>query len=163
MTSLNRNAVILALAAVSTAAMGQSTTQSITYTVSAINVISVTGAPTLTINSAVTGSQLTAPTDATSTWSVTSNAGSAATQSLHASINSNMPAGVTLELLAAAPTHGTSPGYVALSTNAVTVVSGINLSTSTSLTLTYRLSALLTAGAVALGSKTVTFTIVSGP
>lgn len=156
-------ALLLALATLSGVAGAQSTTQSITYTVSAINVISITGAPSLTINSAVTGSPLTAPTDATSTWSVTSNAGSAATQSLHASLNSNMPAGVTLELLAAAPTNGTSAGYKALSATSATVVSGINLSTSASLTLTYRLSALLTAGAVALGSKTVTYTIVTGP
>jgi hypothetical protein len=160
---MNAKALVLTLATVSGVARAQSTTQSITYTVSAINVISVTGAPSLTINSAVTGTGLTASTDATGTWSVTSNAGSAATESLHASLNSNMPAGVTLELLAAAPTHGTSAGYQALSTTGATVVSGINLSTSPTLSLTYRLSALLTAGAVALGSKTVTFTIVAGP
>lgn len=141
----------------------QTTTQSITYTISPINVIAVTGAPSLVINSAVTGNQLTAATDATSTWSVTSNSGSASPKSLKASINTDMPMGVTLEVNASSPTNGTSAGFQSLSTTAVALVTGINLSTSASLTISYRLSALLTAGAAALSSKTVTYTLVTPP
>jgi hypothetical protein len=145
------------------AAGAQSATQSFTYTVSAINVVSVAGTPSLVINSAVTGSQLTSPTDGTSIWSVTSNATSGSPKSLKASLNSAMPPGVTLEASLAAPTNGVSAGFQALSTTAVALVTGINLSTSANLTVTYRLSALLTAGAVALSSKTITFTLVTPP
>ena len=70
-------------------------TQTVTFAVNAINQISFTGAPSLTITTAVAGSDPTSASDATSTWNVTTNQTGA---KISASIASAMPAGLTLRV-----------------------------------------------------------------
>lgn len=150
---------ILVLAAAITA-QAQTATQSVTYAVSAINQISVTGTPSLTISTATAGTAPGAVTNSASSWAVTTN-GSA--KKLTASINSAMDAGVTLSLTAVAPSVGTSAGKKSLSTTSTDLVTGIAGVAESGMGLTYELAATLAAGVVASSSKTVTFTLVTGP
>jgi hypothetical protein len=152
-------AAVLALAAAGSA-NAQTANHAVTYQVSAINQIAVTGSPSLTVSTATAGSAANAVTDATSTWAVTTNA---ANKKLTAAINSDMPTGVTLEVNAAAPSGATSSSYQTLGTSAVDVVTGIATVNASGLLLTYRLSATLAAGVVSSASKTVTYTLVTGP
>ena len=63
---------LVAFAAVNTAS-AQTATQTVTFQVTAINQIAVSGAPSLVINSAAAGSAPTSVTSAGNTWSVTTN------------------------------------------------------------------------------------------
>jgi hypothetical protein len=157
--------IALAAAAASMLCVGtvgaQSTaSHNVSYSVSAINQIAVTGAPSLSITTATAGSAPASVTDATSSWAITTNQ---TTKKLTASLNSDMPSGVTLEVSAAAPSGATGAGYKTLSSASVDVVTGISQVAGSGLTLTYRLSATLAAGAISSSSKTVTYTLVTGP
>ena len=148
---------LVAFAAVNTASA--QVTQTVTFQVSAINQIAVTGAPTLTINAAVAGSAPTSVTSAGNSWSVTTNQ---STASITASIPLAMPAGLTLSALLVAPAGATSAGSLALGTVAVTVVSGITKLNSAALGLTYQLDATAAAGVVTSATRVVTYTITGG-
>ena len=63
---------LVALVAVNTAS-AQTATQTVTFQVTAINQIAVTGSPSLTINAATAGSAPTSVTATGNTWSVTTN------------------------------------------------------------------------------------------
>ena len=54
-------------------ASAQTATQTVTFAVNAINQISATGSPSLTVTTATAGSQPTDAIDAASTWAVTTN------------------------------------------------------------------------------------------
>ncbi|MEO7103138.1 MAG: hypothetical protein ABI311_07085 [Gemmatimonadaceae bacterium] len=149
---------LVAMAAASFAS-AQTATQTVTFQVSAINQIAVTGAPSLVINTAVAGSPLTSATSAGNTWSVTTNQSGA---SITASIPSAMPAGLTLSANLVAPAGATSTGLTALGTTAVNVVTGITKLSAASLGLTYQLDATAAAGVVASGTRVVTYTITGG-
>lgn len=151
---------VLAAVTVGTAHAQSTANHSVTYQVSAINQLAVTGSPSLTVSTATAGSAPNAVTDATGTWAVSTNA---ANKKLTVALNSNMPTGVTLEVGAAAPTGATSTSFQTLSTAAVDLVTGIATTSASGLSLTYRLSATLAAGVVASASKTVTYTLVTGP
>ena len=148
---------IVAFAAVNTASA--QVTQTVTFQVSAINQIAVTGAPSLTINAAVAGSAPTAVTSASNTWSVTTNQSNAL---ITASIASAMPAGLTLSANLTAPAGAASTGLTALGTTAVNVVTAITKLNSAALGLTYQLDATAAAGVVSSSTRVVTYTITGG-
>jgi len=155
-----RNLAVLALVAgLSTVAAAQTATQLVTIQVNAINVISVSGTPSLTITTATAGSAPTSVTDATSSWNVTTNQTGA---KITASLNSAMPAGLTLSANLGAPAGATSAGLTALGTTASDVVTGITKVANGPLGLTYRLDATVAAGVVASTTRTVTYTITGG-
>jgi hypothetical protein len=142
------------------ASSAQTATQTVTFQVDAINQVGVSGAPSLTVNSAVAGS---APTQVSSTghsWAVTTNQTNA---KITASIASNMPSGLTLQAtLGVGSTGATSGGAKTLSTVAQDMVTGLTKVNATGLTLGYTLDATAAAGVVTSSSRVVTFTITGG-
>jgi hypothetical protein len=141
-------------------AVAQTATQTVTFQVTAINQISITGAaPSLIVNTAVAGSAPTSATSSGITWAVTTNQTGA---KINASIPSNMPAGLTLSANLGAPGGATSTGTQSLTTTAVDLVTGITQLNSSGLSLTYTLAATAAAGVVASGTRLVTFTIYGG-
>lgn len=157
---MNAGRIVATMALLSAAGVAQAQTaaQNVTFQVNAINQISVTGSPSLTINTATAGSAPTAAT-ASATWAVTTNQTGA---KITASINSNMPAGLTLSANLGAPTGATSAGAAALSAISVDVVTGITKLAEGSLSIGYTLSATTAAGVVSSASRTVTYTITGG-
>ena len=156
----HRCAAALALAlGVTTAAGAQSATQTVTFQVSAINVIGFTGSPSLTISGAAPGAASLTATDASATWAVTTNQ---STAKISASIASAMPTGLTLSVNLAAPTGASTAGSTALGTTGVDLVTSITQLSQTGLGVTYTLAASPTAGVVASGTRVVTYTISGG-
>lgn len=143
----------------STLAGAQTATQTVTFAVNAINQIAFAGAPSLTITTAVAGSDPTPVTDATSTWAVTTNQTGA---KISATIPSNMAAGLTLAVTLAAPGAATSSGSQTLSTVSVDLVTGLTKQKGNALAVTYQLSATAAAGVIASGTRVVTYTISGG-
>jgi hypothetical protein len=139
-------------------ASAQTATQSVSYEVAAVDQISVAGSPSLVVNSATAGSALNSAT-ASGTYAVTTNGSN---RKITASIDSNMPSGVTLTVSLGAPTGATSAGTVTLSTTAQDVVTSITTVNQSGLSIGYGLSADITAGVVPAGNKTVTYTITAG-
>ncbi len=138
-----------------------SATQTVTYEVTAINAITVSGNPAaLTVNAATAGSAPTAVSDATTTYAITTNE---IGKKITGAINTNMPAGLTLTVNLVAPTGGSSAGATSLSSVAADLVTGITTLNESAKTITYNLSATSAAGVVGSASKTVTLTIVDGP
>ena len=134
----------------------QTGTSLVTFSFQAIDEISVTGAPTLTINSAVAGQQPQPVIDnSTSKYAISTNG---TNKRITASIDTNMPANTTLEIKLGASSVGTSTGYQTLSTTAADVVTGISQVAAGSKTITYRFSATTAAG-VLTSSCTVTLTL----
>jgi len=149
---------LVALAAVNTAS-AQTATQTVTFQVTAINQVAVTGTPSLVINTASAGSAPTSVTSTGNTWSVTTNQTGAL---ITASIPTAMPAGLTLSANLTAPAGATSTGLTALGTTAVNVVTGITKLNAASLALSYQLDATAAAGVVTSGTRVVTYTITGG-
>src|SRR2546423_6093281 len=149
----------LATAVASTLASAQTATQTVTFAVNAINQISATGSPSLTITTAVAGSAPTDATDASSSWAVTTNQTGA---KITGSIASSMPSGLTLSVNLAAPAGATSAGLTALGTTAVDIVTVITKGAQSAMTATYHLSATPAAGVVTSATKVVTYTITRG-
>jgi hypothetical protein len=149
---------LVALAAVNTAS-AQTATQTVTFQVTAINQIAVTGSPSLVINVAAAGSAPTSVTASGNTWSVTTNQSGA---SITASIPTAMPAGLTLSANLTAPAGATSTGLTALGTTAVNVVTGISKLNAAALALSYQLDATAAAGVVTSSTRVVTYTITGG-
>ncbi len=143
------------------AAAADTATQTVTFSVSAINELTVSGNPgSLTITTATAGSAPTAVTDSTTSYAITTNE---TNRKITGSINSNMPGGLTLSVTLAAPAgSGTSAGKQALSTTAVDLVTGISTLNESARTITYELGATTGFGVVPSASKTVTLTIVAG-
>ncbi|MGI9141276.1 MAG: hypothetical protein ACR2GJ_09220 [Gemmatimonadaceae bacterium] len=153
----------IALVALGTAfasrAEAQTATQTVTFQVSAINQVAVTGSPSLTVNTATAGSAPTAAT-ATGSWAVTTNQTGA---KITGSIASAMPDGVTLTANLTAPAGGaTSAGAVSLGIVATDLVTGITKLNASALALTYGLAATAAAGVVASDTRVVTFTVTGG-
>jgi hypothetical protein len=150
---------VLFLFASAGVAGAQSATQTVTFQVSAINQVSVTGSPSLTITTAAAGSTPTPATDASATWAVTTNQ---STAKITASIPTAMPTGLTLSANLTAPTGATSAGLKALGVTAVDMVTNVTKVAQGALGITYQLDATLAAGVVASGSRLVTYTITGG-
>ena len=141
------------------AAQAQTANQTVTFAVNAINQIAFTGAPSLTITTAVAGSAPTSVTDATAAWAVTTNQTGA---KITASIPTAMPAGLTLSSNLAAPAGATSAAFQPLGTVAVDLVTGITKLAQNTLGVTYKLDATPAAGVVASATRVVTYTITGG-
>ncbi|MEO8337557.1 MAG: hypothetical protein ABI664_21455 [bacterium] len=158
--NVGRASLALALVAVAaSSAQAQTANQTVTFQVNAVNQIAFTGAPSLTITTAVAGSAPTSVTDASASWAVTTNQTGA---KITASIPSNMAAGLTLSSSLTAPTGGTSAGFQALTTVAADLVTGITKVAQGSLGVSYKLDATAAAGVVASSSRVVTYTITGG-
>ena len=140
-------------------ASAQTATQTVTFAVNAINQISATGSPSLTVTTATAGSQPTDATDASSTWAVTTNQTGA---KISASIPTAMPAGLTLSVNLVAPSGATSAGVTALGTVAVDLVTSITKVAQSGMTATYQLAATTAAGVIGSATKVVTYTISGG-
>ena len=151
-------ATMALLAGATSAASAQTATQVVTFQVTAINQIAFSGSPSLVVNTATAGSAPTSASDASATWAVTTNQSNA---KITASINSAMPAGLTLNVALGAPAGTTSIGN-SLGTTAVDLVTGITKLAQSGLTVTYSLDATPAAGVVASTTRTVTYTITGG-
>jgi len=151
-------AAMALLAGATSAASAQTATQVVTFQVAAINQISFSGSPSLVVNTATAGNDPTSASDASATWAVTTNQTNA---KITASINSAMPAGLTLNVSLGAPAGTTAIGN-SLSTTAVDLVTGITKLAQSGLTVTYSLDATPAAGVVASTTRTVTYTITGG-
>jgi hypothetical protein len=139
---------------------GSTATQTITFSVNAIDQISVSGNPgAMSVSTATPGSGLDTVTDSSTTYDITTNQSG---QKITAVIDSGMPAGVTLQVQLAAPAGATSAGFVTLSTLAADAVTGISTLNQTGLGITYKLSATPVAGSMSSDTRTVTLTITSG-
>jgi CheY-like chemotaxis protein len=156
----SRNVIISGLLLFVAASAGAQTTatQSVSFQVDAINQIAVTGTPSLVINTAVAGSAPTSASSSGSTWAVTTNQTGA---KITASINTNMPAGVTLSATLGAPAGASSAGAISLTTTSVDMVTGITKQAASGLSIGYQLDATAAAG-VQSGTRTVTYTITGG-
>lgn len=149
--------VVLGLLIVTKAEAATTATSTVTYTIGSINAISVSGNPgTLTINSATAGSSPVAATDATTTYSVTTNN---TPIKVYGQVATAMPSGTTLTITLVSPSGGTSAGAVAMTTSQAALVTGIGNIAASSLTITYSLTATLSASQVSAATNTVTFTI----
>ncbi len=150
-------AAAVTLTATNVQAQSNVATQSVAFEVQAINSITVSGSPSLTIAAAVAGSAPTSVT-ASGSYAITTNE---ANRKITASIGSNMPSGLTLSVLLGAPTGG-SPTSRDLSTSAQDVVTGISNLNESGLSIGYTLAATAAAGVVAANSRTVTYTVLAG-
>ena len=148
----------LAILAAANVAQAQTATQTVTFQVDAINQIAFTGTPSLVVSSATAGGAPAAAT-ANGSWAVTTNQSNA---KVTASLNSAMPAGVTLTVNLTAPSGASSAGAVALGTSAVDVVTAITKVAQGSLNVAYTLTATVAAGIVSSQSRIVTYTITGG-
>ena len=134
-------------------------TQLVTFAVSAINELAVSGNPgALTVSTATAGSAPNAVTDSSTSYSITTNE---TDRKITGSIETNMPDGVILSATLAAPTGATSSGKKALSTVATELVTGISTLNETGKPITYELSATSAAGVVPSATRTVTLTITA--
>jgi hypothetical protein len=140
------------------AASAQTATQVVTFEVTAINQISFSGSPSLSINTAVAGNDPTSANNATASWAVTTNQSNA---KITASIDADMPAGLTLWVSLGAPAGSTGIGN-SLSTTSVDLVTGITKLAQSGLSVLYSLDATPAAGVVASTTRTVTYTITGG-
>jgi hypothetical protein len=137
----------------------QSATQVVTFRVEAIEQVSVQGTPSLTISTAAAGSAPTSVTTTDNSWNVTTNLTGA---KVTASLESDMPSGVTLSVNLTAPAGATSAGLTVLGSSPVDVVTNVSKLTATQLPLMYKLQATPKAGVVTAGTRVVTFTITGG-
>ena len=148
----------MALLSAASVAQAQTSNQNVTFQVNAVNQIAVAGSPSLTVNTATAGSAPTAAT-ASATWAVTTNQSNA---KITASLDSDMPSGLTLSVNMGAPAGASSAGATALSSASVDVVTGITKLAEGALSIGYSLSATTAAGVVSSTSRTVTYTITGG-
>lgn len=154
-----RSAAVLALMTLAVAGTAGAQTQTINFSVAAINQLALSGnTVTLNIVSAAAGSNPTQATDNASTWAVTTNQSGA---KISASLNSDMPSGLTLQVSLGAPAGATSAGALTLSSASVDLVTGVSQVAANGLAMNYTLDATPAAG-VTSGTRTVTYTITGG-
>lgn len=152
-----RAALVASLASASVAFAADNATQTVTFEVQAINELSNSGNPgALVVSTATAGSEPDVATDSTTTYAITTNGTS---KKITASIDAPMPDGVTLKVTLGAPA-GASANQITLGTVAVDAVTAITEVAESGKTISYELSALVTAGVVASDSTTVTYTVV---
>jgi len=122
-----------------------------------INEITVTGSPSLTVSYAEAGQEPSGVTNSSSSCAITTNG---TNKKITASIDSAMPAHVTLKVNVAAPSgSGTSKGDVILTTSASDLVTGISKTVDSNMAIIYKLDAAVLAGVLSTDSITVTFTL----
>lgn len=137
-----------------------SATQTVTFSVTAINEFSVSGNPgPMTVSTGSAGAAPTSVTDNSTLYAITTNASNG---KITAAIDSAMPAGVMLAINLAAPTGAMSAGGVALRATALDVVTGVARLNESGKGIAYTLSASANAGVVNPQSRTVTLTVTAG-
>lgn len=131
----------------------------VTYEVTEINEISISGDPgPLVVEHAVAGDGLSVAIDEGTTWTLATNGSG---KKITAFLDAGMPAGVSLAVALAAPEGASTAGAVALSPTPQTLVSQVAKVRGEGLRVTYTLSATPQAGTVARDRRSVTFTIVA--
>jgi hypothetical protein len=136
------------------------TTQTVTFEVQAIDEIAASGDPgALTVSTATAGAEPDAVTDNTTTYAVTTNG---TNKKITGEVDAAMPASTTLEVNLVAPTGGSSAGDVTLTTTAADLVTSVAQRAESGLTVTYTFSATVAAGIVASDTRTVTLTLTDG-
>jgi uncharacterized protein YceK len=144
--------------AATASAQASTANQLVTFTVTDVNTIAVSGDPAAM--SVGAGGPGNTDTDASTTYDVVSNATAGSPKTITAQLDLDMPTGVTLDATLAAPAGAASTGPQSLvSAMARNVVTGISNVTSTGNTITYTLTATTAAQAVAGATRTVTLTI----
>lgn len=134
-----------------------------TFVVGWTQTLTVSGNPTaMKITSASAGLPPNSVTEATTTYSVTTN-NKNKQKKITAQLNTAMPAGMSLTATMVAPTGATSDGTVTLDATARELVGDITNTTKLTNSITYVLSATPAAGVVTSQSRTVTFTLASWP
>jgi hypothetical protein len=132
--------------------------------VAASSHLSVSGSPAaMKITTATAGFPPNSATDATTTYKVRAkNAG--IPQKITASLNSIMPAGMTLTINLVPPSGpATSNGTVTLDATARQLVGDITNTVNQTNSITYTLSATVLAGVVTSQTRIVTFTLAAWP
>ena len=110
----------------------------------------------MTINAATAGSQPDSVMDSSTTYSGLAVLSSKITGNLNAA----MPTGVTLQVQLQAPSGTSSAGLVTMGTTASNLVTGlVVLAAFNNLTITYRLSATVSAAIHSNVSRTLTLTL----
>lgn len=127
-------------------------TVTVTFVVQSVRDIDVSGNPgTLTVSPGGAPA-----TDSSTTYSVVTNESN---QRISAALDSNMPTGLTLQASLQAPSGATSAGLQTLSTSSANLVTGISNVNQTGLTVTYSLTALVSAATAPAATRIVTYTI----
>lgn len=138
---------------------GNTAQQTVSFQITAINEIAVSGNPgQLVVNASNAGEDPDPATDDTTSYSVTTNG---ELKKIVGKIDSAMPSNTKLEAQLAATTGGSSAGYVELGELDQNLVTGISLLSESGKTITYRFSAQAEAGTLS-GQRTVTFTLTDG-
>jgi hypothetical protein len=132
--------------------------QVVNIQVNPINVISVTGTPSLQISTAVAGDAPNIAVDTSATYAVTTNEDN---RKISASIEQPLPPGLHLLVTLAAPTDSASLGERELETTAIDLVTGITRINESNLPIIYKLIATSQAAPVNT-SALVTYTITAG-
>lgn len=147
---------------INSTAQGQTTgTAAVTLNVSAVNALSVSGNPgTMIVNSATPGSEPAAVTNALTTYAYSSNG---TNKKITGALNQGMGSNLTMEVQLAAPTGGSSAGYVSMSTTSQNLANGITKRNESAKTVTYRFTARVAAGVLSSTQKTLTLTLIDGP
>ena len=124
------------------------------------NEIFVSGNPgALIINTAIAGADLNPVTDASTTYSIDIFDDN---MKITGEIDTAMPSGTSLSVTLESPAGATSMGQVTLSPTAQDLVTGLDENmVESGLTISYELSASVSAGVVSMGLKTVTFTVTN--
>lgn len=119
--------------------------------------LTISGNPgTLIIDTATAGSAPDSVSDSTTSYSVSTTT----RRTLTGKINSALPTGVTLQVSCEVPSGGTSSGLQKMGTTAKTLGTKINSATVVSgLTITYQLSATVSAAPVSNQTRTFTLTV----
>ena len=155
-----RLALIAIVLGYASAFAASSATQTVTFSVNAINEIALSGNPgAMAVSTSAAGSAPNTVSDNSTRYAITTNGDS---RKITAALDNAMPVGVALTVNLAAPPGATSSGAVALGTTPVDAVTGITGLNGSANTVTYALSASAGAGTVASQSRTITFTVTAG-
>ena len=129
--------------------------------------VSVSGSPaSFRVSTAVAGSEPTALTDATTTYTVNTPVGGGGTKyQVTAQLNANMPVGTTLTATLAVPagSAGVANGAIPLDVTARTLINSIKKNYSGTAGITYQFAATVSAGVISSTTRTVTLTITTFP
>ncbi|MGE5581205.1 MAG: hypothetical protein ACM3X9_01565 [Bacillota bacterium] len=136
---------------------GNTSNQTVTFQVTAINEIATSGSPAaLVINSAIAGFQPTDAVNSATTYAISTNQSA---KKITGVLDNPMPANTSLKINLAAPSGATSSGNVELSNVAADLVTGITKVAESGKTITYTFSATVAAGVIPSTSRIVTLTV----
>lgn len=132
-------------------------TQTITFSIDPISEIAVSGdPPPLIATQAPAGGDPADVVDSSTFYAVTTNE---TDEKVLVSLNSDMPTGTMLCIMAEAPTGAVSQGSVDLNTSNQNLVTGISQVAQSNLLVTYVFESTAAAGVLPLTTRIVTFTL----